>query len=379
MRTRKAIRATAVGLFILIIWSPTLQKQLNLFRYTPLIENRLKMPCPADWQTMFRTDSTFGTRFEEFFNDHFGLRDLLIQIKNQIDYALFRKSEKIVIGRDGWLFYKSYVEGEEVDLERATPQEWQTMFGRLLKLNRLLASRGITLVILPCPMKNSIYPEQLPPSAPRRPHPTAFDTYRRFLSEHPEIVTVDPTSLLLKLKPTLQVYHKTDFHWTDPAGAQVVRELVDRLATMSGMGRVWDQPIEATYERTTRGGENTSLGLLWPSTENTLMLRADLIKPPVGKYSYTKEANEWTYQTGLADASKLIPTTVMFGDSFADAFLRAGFTAYFARFQKFYNWDFSKKYPGIPEGTRFVVLQHIEVFLQGMLSQGLWPDEILTR
>ncbi len=375
----KAIKSATIFLFALTIYSPFVQERFHVFKYHPLTENRLMKPRPTDWTTLFQSGMVFAKRYEEYFNDNYGLRDLLIRTKNQLDYIFFHEAEKVVIGPDNWLFYKSVVEQEEINIEKTPPQEWERMFAALLRLNRALAARGITLIMMPCPMKNSIYPEMLPATAPRRPKPTGLDRYRKFLMDHPEIVTVDTFPLLMKLKESFQVYYKTDFHWFDPAGAYMAKALVDKLGNLSGMGNLWDFPIKTRIEKITGGGENESLGLLWPIQEDALYLSPERNEAGVGEYSYTQEANDWTFRAKPGNQARLLPCTVMFGDSYADAFSRAGFTAYFSEFHKFFNWEFSKKYSEIAEGTRFVIFQHIETFLNPLLNPSFWPDEIKNK
>jgi hypothetical protein len=176
-----------------------------------------------------------------------------------------------------------------------------------------------------------------------------------------------------------QVYHKTDFHWSDPAGAYMAKALVDTLGNLSGKGNLWDFPIRTRIEKMTTGGENESLGLLWPIREDALYLSPERNEAGVGEYSYTQESNDWTFRAKPGNQARLLPCTVMFGDSYADAFSRAGFTAYFSEFHKFFNWEFPKKYSEIPEGTRFVIFQHIEPFLNPLLNPSFWPDEIKDK
>jgi hypothetical protein len=375
----KATKTVTVAMFAIILATPFLQEHLHLYKYRPLTENRLKIPRPKNWRTLFETGTPFAKKYEEYFNDNYGMRDLLIRTKNSLDYRLFRKSEKIVIGPDNWLFYRNLIEDMEILLEKTCDQLCEPMYARFLKLNQALAARGITLVVLPCPMKNTIYPEMLPATAPRRPNPNGFDRFRRFLKDHPEIVTIDAVPILSDLKGSFRVYHKTDFHWTDPAGAYVAKELINTLGKLSGKGDLWDFPIEMRTEALVTGGENASLGLLRPIVEDALFLKQDRIDTGRGEYFLTKEANEWNYKTKLPSTDKLIPTTVMFGDSYGDALLRAGFTAYFVQLQKFSNYDFKTRYAKIPAGTRFVIFEHIEPFLNDLLNPAMWPEEFVAK
>lgn len=377
-RMTRAIKILTIGVFLSAICAPAVQQQRNLISVRPLQENRLMKKRPSDWQALFKTGSVFAAKFEEYFNDNYGFRDLLIRLRNQIDYSVFRKSEKVVIGRDGWLFYRSVVEEDEISAERTPPADWEGILARVLKLNRVLAARGITLVILVAPMKNSIYPEMLPACAPRRPSPTNFERFLAFLRAHPEIATVETGPLLTRLKGQMKVYYKTDFHWTDAAGAYAAQELIRKLGALSGRGNLWPEPIETVSKMGPAGGEAQSLGLLWQTYEEAPYPagpRPDLDR---GTYEQGQNSNEWTYTSNLSDRSRLIPDTVMFGDSYADAFLRAGFTAYFARFQKYSIWDFAQKFKAVPDGTRFVIFELLEP-VNFLTALPFWPDELKSK
>jgi hypothetical protein len=181
----------------------------------------------------------------------------------------------------------------------------------------------------------------------------------------------------MKLKGSFRVYHKTDFHWTDPAGAYVAKALVDKLGNLTGIGDLWDLPIKIRTEKISYGGENHALALLWPLQEDALFLETE--RSGVGEYLHTQEDNEWTFHAKAGPQPRLLHSTVMFGDSFADAFTRAGLTVYFSEFHKFYNWDFPKMFSKIPDGTRYLVLQHIETFLLPLLNPTFWPEEAKSK
>ncbi len=361
--------------FFAMLWAPALEERFELIHYRGLNENRLRTPRPTDFDQLYADGAPFARRYEQYFNDTFGFRDLLVRIKNQVDYSLFRENDKIIVGRDGFLFYKSVVDQEEVYTETAPPEAFDRMLQRLERLRTSLSSRGITLVLVPCPMNDTIYREMLPRNATRRPNPTGFDRYRAYLRKHPEFVTIDAEAMLRDLKKQFRVYHKTDFHWTDPAGARVGRVLVDELAERSGIGPLWSLPIETQIRRDSDGGESSAMGLLFPLEEDRLYLKADHAAETESHVTRWVAANEWTYESGEGPNARLIPSTVMFGDSFADAFLRAGAIRYFRRFQKYSNYDLGKKFWAIPEGTRFVIIEHIETVLFHLMNDDIWPPE----
>jgi alginate O-acetyltransferase complex protein AlgJ len=224
-------------------------------------------------------------------------------------------------------------------------------------------------------MKNSIYPEMVPPNVPRRPNPTNFQRYLTKLKAHPEIVTVDPSPLLMNLKSNMQVFCKTDFHWTDSAAAYVAREVVRKLGDLSKKKEIWNEPIRTVMKKAEAGGESDAMALLWEASETLPYPAGVRIDHQRGEYTKESNAYEWTYLSRQADQSNLLPDTVMFGDSFSDGWIRAGFTGYFTKVRRFYNWEFNKNYKNIPSGTRFLILQHLETI--GMLVHTpFWPEEL---
>jgi hypothetical protein len=104
---------------------------------------------------------SFPLRYREYFQDHFGLRKRLIQWHGWFKVNLLgvSSSAKVILGKDGWLFYTGENGGEVEDcrgLKPFTPSqlaEWE----RLITVRRQwLQDRGIPLFILLAPNKSTI-------------------------------------------------------------------------------------------------------------------------------------------------------------------------------------------------------------------------------
>ena len=374
----QACRWVMVSLFCLFLAAPAIQEHLSLLTYEPVIENRTKAPRPEGVLGIFDSESGYAQRYEAFFNDSYGLRDLLIKTKNQLDYWIFKRSDGVLVGEDGWVFYKQLYEKDTLEAEKKLDR-LPIFFDRLLKWNALLAEQGITLVVVPCPSKTTMYPEHVPHTHVRYPQKTAFQRYREFLASHPEVHSVEVQQILQQLKPRMQIFHKTDFHWTDPAGAVVMKSL------LSGLYRDAQLPLPPLPRVTTRrepevsGGENNYLAIFFPRRERALMLEKPLAHPQ-GQFSSTKNPNQWGYVAGSgSQPNTLLPATVLIGDSFADAFLRAGLTGFFSSIHKIPFLEMHDKFHELPTGYRFVVMEHIESSLRFMLEDSWWPDELRER
>ena len=354
---------------------PVLQMKYQLVRTGLVTENRKKAPMPNNAWTILSTHSTYASDFEKYFNDNFGFRDLLIRLKNQFEYSLFAFSSQVHIGPNKWLFYKGTYEDTVLALERLRP-DMNKLFSRMRRLRDLLAAKGITLVVVPCPMKTTMYQEELPPIDIHVPEFSSFDEYRQFLREEPGIITIDAEKILRDLKEKMQVYHRTDFHWNDPAGAHTLVELLATMERKAGVPISQKPSIAVRIDPHTGGGEINSLAVVWPPYEDMLMLESPLYQAP-GIFVDGGRANTWTYTAPFPRDANLLPPTVLFGDSFADAFLRAGFTGRFSELRKFYNLKFKEDFGLIPPNTKFLVLEHIESNLGAMLLDSYWPEELL--
>jgi len=148
--------------------------------------------------------------------------------------AMGQGNEKAYLGRNGWLFYRAdfdYVTGRgfldpRVLKRRATsggdgkaPQA-DPVKG-IVHFRNQLAARGIALIVMPAPVKPSLYPEFLAGagncgSVVQNP---SFEYFKRQLAQA-GVVVFDPAGLLAEAKarsPETALYLKTDTHWTPPA------------------------------------------------------------------------------------------------------------------------------------------------------------------
>ena len=161
--------------------------------------------------------------------------------------ALGQGNEKAYLGRDGWLFYRAdfdYVTGRgfldpRVLKRRATsggeskaPQP-DPLKG-IVHFRDQLAARGIALLVVPMPVKPSIYPEFLSSRYTGRSlvvQNPSFAVFKRQLAQA-GVAVFDPAALLAEAKARTSepLYLKTDTHWTPPA-----MELT--AATLAGLAR----------------------------------------------------------------------------------------------------------------------------------------------
>ena len=357
--------------FLFLICIPWCQSEFGLFRYEPLNENRNKIEKPGGHilVQLYVEGEEFGKKYEKYFNDTFGMRDFYIRLKNQLDYWFFKRSDEVFIGLKGWMEYRSVLEVEEIRGERLTEDDWNFTKTHFKALEEYCTARGITLILLPIQMKFSIYPEYMPSGKISSPEKTAFLRLLDLLKEM-QIHYVDSRTVLLEVKKNYPVFYKTDFHWNEIAAFHVAKEVVNKIGALSGHPRRWPHPLKYHEEEGFKGGLNRSLGVLYPPTENSIVIdrnweeTGQFIKPepPLGVYFKADSSKE----------QELLPETLLVGDSFTNYFFENnGFyenfeTAYFLHSSNFHNLP-----AYIPKGVKYLVYQSIEV----VIGNHFWNPE----
>jgi hypothetical protein len=142
-------------------------------------------------------------------------------------------------GMDGYLFYS-----EEIAAYRGRrlldppPASTANMIQSILDYNAQLRVRGIHLVLLPVPMKISIYPEKLWPNYDVRDGPAYTPDYKQWLSSLREngIDVLDLTPALWKERysPAGPVFFKQDTHWSWSGQAIAADAIAQRVSPMLG-------------------------------------------------------------------------------------------------------------------------------------------------
>lgn len=188
-------------------------------------ENRRLAEMPALPKT-FKDASRFSDRWLSFFRDHFGLRNTLIHtVALSRFHGLGDDTDgDVIIGKDGWLFFRPDGDQNLIAYRGLNPlsedelNAWQDV---LEKRTAFLASKGIPLLIVIPPDKQTIYPEYLPPEyAPLRHESRLDQLVDRLRRTHSPVHLVDLRPALLAAKSSALLYHRTDTHWND-AGAFV--------------------------------------------------------------------------------------------------------------------------------------------------------------
>lgn len=155
--------------------------------------------------------------------------------------------EQAYFGRDGWLFYRQSVDSVTGSgfltskwrherlrtADPSSPLPQPDPLKALVQFHRQLAARGISLVVIPAPGKETLYPEKLAPlwnGLRTAAQNASFDTLKSELAKA-GVSVFDPTPVLVEMKQRSgeDVYLKTDTHWAPPAMEEVAKQLATWL------------------------------------------------------------------------------------------------------------------------------------------------------
>jgi hypothetical protein len=181
-------------------------------------ENRKTEELPAlprTWAAL----REYPARFENYFDDRFGLRGPLVRLDHWARAVVFGVSPvpKVLIGKSGWLYFK----GEDAKAfdrwyrgsEAISDVTLAAIRAELLQRQAFLASRGIPFAVVVVPEKYSIYPEYLPNWAAPRARATPFDRLVTALAADTQLHFVDLRAPLRAAKGPDRLYYQTDSHW----------------------------------------------------------------------------------------------------------------------------------------------------------------------
>ncbi len=343
--------------FFALTLLPLAQMALNLPSAPPVDENRPLAPPP---RTTWRSPFEWVKEADAWFSDHFGFRSALIRTKTQVDYSFFHTSNRIHIGADNQLFYRSVMDVEKPAIERFLKGHQTAVIDNVRTLHSALASRGIRLALSVNLLADRYLPEKLPASAPRYTGPRIDSLIAQLGKEFgPDFFDVTPT--LLDVARKRPIFHKTDFHWNNPAAGEVAKVMVNRWSALLGRDPLWTREVAARPIRFS-GGMARFMPLFFTPDETTLEIDWNF-SPPAGLQSFL---NEGIFESGHRIPDKrpnLLPTVVMLGDSFSDAYLVAGLPIYFQNFYQIrwsYGLKISRVIEALPADTRLFFIQFIE-------------------
>jgi len=227
-----------VIVFLFALWLPCLQMNLHLFSSVDIAEKRGLAKAPG-----FNLRNFYGSiwQYEPFFNDNFGLRDLLVHWDGALRLKLLRVSpvSKLIFGQDGWIFYDSEKvpnDGVTINdykgLAAYTPQQLQRIRDNLTARGQWCRAHGVQCFVVVVPNKETVYPEYLPASVRKIGPLTRLDQVLATVGVQSGLTLIDLRSALRQAKTDCPypLYFRGGTHWNQYGAFYGYREIMRVLA-----------------------------------------------------------------------------------------------------------------------------------------------------
>lgn len=313
--------------FVLTLW-PVVRDAEAVQELRPL------SAFPSAWQgRAIDVDKNYA-RFEKWFADHVGLRNLMIRAKNEIDYRLFRSSRRVYFGAEDQLFGRNIADIELPATERIldTPEEIDAVYQGIIRFSEKLKAQGVTPIFVAPIQKQYLTGDSLPFFAPRLPAASNFMKLYERLNSSTQLHFVDVFGIIQAKRSEFQTYYRQDFHWTDLTAFAVAAATTDMIAALEGGKDGWRHSLEIQHEPFV-GSEARFSALLSSTALHEPMLKKTWQDRHTLNQRDPKETG-LEFDTGTLEGNELLPPTCMFGNSFSDGMLRAGIGEHFRKFTK---------------------------------------------
>ncbi len=164
----------------------------------------------------------------DYFADHFASRRELVTINAKLEAAIFGESaeEKVILGKDGWLFYKSTLDDYQGQ-NLLSDREVGAAARCLALMQEYAQEQNVAFLFTIVPNKNTLYPEYMPARCVPSELPGNAERLREALRQE-GVRFVDLESAFCAEDRVL--YQRLDSHWSNLGAALAHDAIMDALA-----------------------------------------------------------------------------------------------------------------------------------------------------
>lgn len=262
-----------ICMFLLFLFAPPIKTIFDTKKSWSVAEKR-KLASMPKFDVFFNSPREFLTKFEAYFNDHFGFREELIKQYSKQMKKHFGKSgiSKVLAGKNNWYYYsEADIIQDFQGLDLFSEDELYQWKESLRKKREWLANKGIRYLYVVPPNKPTIYPEYLPDHLRDTRGKPRIDQLLEFLHENSDEKILDLRKILLESKEKGLLYYRTDSHWNSQGAIVGYQKIVEQLRGLfPSLERLKeDQLVEKSVFRE-NGDLSTMASLAEPDIEEVL-------------------------------------------------------------------------------------------------------------
>ena len=333
----KIIKISLIFFFMFFICSASIQYFHPIITIKSVNENRAKIEWPHEkpWIGVSKGTS-YATTVEQFFSDHFPLRDFMLRSLGQFEYSALGRSREVILGKDSWLSDKKVLTEQLHQLDRVSDEQIKESIIQLKKLQYQLNAKGIRFLMVIVPMKPTIYAKKFPQKFAERPKKTGLQRFQKAMKKN-NIPYLDILNILNKRKNENPLYYKTDMHWNTVGATYVAKAIVDHFSSELLGKRIWNEQMSKT-EQDFSGSELATMPLLFPKSEIAPTWTA--VNPAYTQRTVGEGATAIKICTGTDKKRALLPPSIMFGNSFMLSYPIVGYHNYFSESTRVLDYQF---------------------------------------
>lgn len=214
----KDIKKIIFVVFLVLLFVPLVVKSLRLINERPLggVYEKTEKPILND-STWF--SGGYQMQMEKYLNENVGLHNTFIRIYNQIQFSFFSNTtaEKIIIGKDNYLFENNYVFAT-TGIDYVGEGRIDTMVLKAVEAQNILNELNIKLLFVFAPGKATYFKEYIPERYFNNGNSsvTNYAVISKMCNEK-GINNIDFNSWFLELKGKTEypLFPKAGIHWSN--------------------------------------------------------------------------------------------------------------------------------------------------------------------
>ena len=287
--------------------------------------------------------------FEGALVGRYRMINLNTSISKLLTGGTYMESNEVLLGKDGWLFYKATSDGtplyDYMGINHFSEEELTKVYDNLVAIGDGISARGMDVIFMTVPNKEQVYSEYMPDTVDKINDKSRLDELTEYIESKGGLIAdrygyVDTSKVLRAYKDTYPLFYRTDTHWTECGSYLALMEL----------RRAMDQRVTPIDEVvfTDKGG-----------------FVGDLAKISGSRDEYS-DVNPVIDASSINDDSTKDQVMLIIGDSFGDAMIHSA-----KHFYKEVYWVRLKEYTD--ELDRYepdvVVVECVERYLSDLQEE----------
>ena len=287
--------------------------------------------------------------FEGALVGRYRMINLNTAISKLLTGGTYMESNEVLLGKDGWLFYKATSDGtplyDYMGINHFSEEELAKVYDNLVAIGDGVSARGMDVIFMTVPNKEQVYSEYMPDTVDKINDKSRLDELTEYIESKGGLIAdrygyVDTSKVLRACKDAYPLFYRTDTHWTECGSYLALMEL----------RRAMDQRVTPIDEVvfTDKGG-----------------FVGDLAKISGSRDEYS-DVNPVIDASSINDDSTKDQVMLIIGDSFGDAMIHSA-----KHFYKEVYWVRLKEYTD--ELDRYepdvVVVECVERYLSDLQEE----------